>query len=154
MKRSTLRGNDPDYILKLAEYVDSKMRVVAEETHTVDNFRLTVLGALNIADEYHLLKTKLESEERETSGEEVRLTQADGVRWRGRKPSRKRFIQEDRQRVREKRQQHHTRRGYEKKLLAIANGELVMTNKQYKAFIAFGRVRGWHRRPPGQRRKN
>jgi len=28
-----LRGTDPDYILKLAEYVDSKMRAVAEQTH-------------------------------------------------------------------------------------------------------------------------
>jgi cell division protein ZapA len=51
-----LRGTDPDYILKLAEYVDSKMRAVAEQTHTVDSARLAVLAALNIADEYHLLK--------------------------------------------------------------------------------------------------
>ena len=29
-----LRGSDPEYILKLAEYVDSKMRAVAEQTHT------------------------------------------------------------------------------------------------------------------------
>ena len=51
-----LRGSDPEYILKLAEYVDSKMRAVAEQTHTVDTVRLAVLAALNIADEYHLLK--------------------------------------------------------------------------------------------------
>jgi len=51
-----LRGSDPDYILRLAEYVDSKMRAVAEQTHTVDTVRLAVLAALNIADEYHLLK--------------------------------------------------------------------------------------------------
>jgi len=51
-----LRGTDPEYILKLAEYVDSKMRAVAEQTHTVDSSRLAVLAALNIADEYHLLK--------------------------------------------------------------------------------------------------
>jgi cell division protein ZapA len=53
-----LRGTDPEYILKLAEYVDSKMRAVAEQTHTVDSARLAVLAALNIADEYHLLKRK------------------------------------------------------------------------------------------------
>src|ERR1019366_7026954 len=41
-----LRGSDPEYILKLAEYVDAKMRAVA---------------ALNIADEYRLLKRKQES---------------------------------------------------------------------------------------------
>jgi cell division protein ZapA len=55
-----LRGTDPDYILKLAEYVDGKMRAVAEQTHTVDSSRLAVLAALNIADEYHLQKSKLE----------------------------------------------------------------------------------------------
>jgi cell division protein ZapA len=55
-----LRGTDPEYILKLAEYVDSKMRAVAEQTHTVDSARLAVLAALNIADEYHLLKRKAE----------------------------------------------------------------------------------------------
>ena len=53
-----LRGSDPDYILKLAEYVDSKMRAVAEATNTIDTVRLAVLAALNIADEYHLLEEK------------------------------------------------------------------------------------------------
>jgi cell division protein ZapA len=53
-----LRGSDPEYIIKLAEYVDGKMRAVAEQTHTVDTVRLAVLAALNIADEYHLLQRK------------------------------------------------------------------------------------------------
>ncbi|HTZ98534.1 MAG TPA: cell division protein ZapA [Terriglobales bacterium] len=56
-----LRGSDPDYILKLAEYVDAKMRAVAEQTHTVDTVRLAVLAALNIADEYHLLRRNHDS---------------------------------------------------------------------------------------------
>lgn len=56
-----LRGSDPDYILKLAEYVDGKMRAVSEQTHTVDTARLAVLAALNIADEYHLLKRNQDS---------------------------------------------------------------------------------------------
>ncbi len=55
-----LRGTDPDYILKLAEYVDTKMRAVSQATHTVDTVRLAVLAAINIADEYHLLRRKLE----------------------------------------------------------------------------------------------
>jgi cell division protein ZapA len=55
-----LRGSDPEYILKLAEYVDGKMRAVSEQTSTVDSVRLAVLAALNIADEYHLLKRRLE----------------------------------------------------------------------------------------------
>ena len=53
-----LRGSDPEYILKLADYVDSKMRAVAEATNTIDTVRLAVLAALNIADEYHVLKKK------------------------------------------------------------------------------------------------
>ena len=34
------------------------MRAVAEATNTIDTVRLAVLAALNIADEYHLLKKK------------------------------------------------------------------------------------------------
>lgn len=56
-----LRGMDADYILKLAEYVDLKMRNVAEQTSTIDSLRLAVLAALNIADEYHMLKKKYEA---------------------------------------------------------------------------------------------
>lgn len=67
-----LRGSDAEYILKLAEYVDSKMRAVAEQTHTVDTSRLAVLAALNIADEYHLLRKKydlLAGEYRQRAGQ-------------------------------------------------------------------------------------
>jgi cell division protein ZapA len=53
-----LRGTDPEYIVKLAEYVDLKMRAVSEKTATADSLRVAVLAALNIADEYHLLKKK------------------------------------------------------------------------------------------------
>ena len=66
-----LRGMDAEYILKLAEFVDGKMRSVAEQTSTVDSLRLAVLAALNIADEYHLLKKKYDavaSEYRQRAG--------------------------------------------------------------------------------------
>ena len=56
-----LRGTDSDYINKLAELVDSKMRAVASQTATVDSLRLAVLAALNIADEYQVLKRKYEA---------------------------------------------------------------------------------------------
>jgi cell division protein ZapA len=56
-----LRGSDADYIIQLAEYVDGKMRAVSEQTATVDSVRLAVLAALNIADEYHLLKRRLDA---------------------------------------------------------------------------------------------
>ena len=53
-----LRGVDAEYIARLAEFVDAKMRTVAEQTSTVDSLRLAVLAAINIADEYHILKRK------------------------------------------------------------------------------------------------
>lgn len=53
-----LRGVDAEYVTKLAQFVDSKMRTVAEQTSTVDSLRLAVLAALNIADEFHILKKK------------------------------------------------------------------------------------------------
>jgi len=56
-----LRGTDADYIVKLGEYVDLKMRAVSEKTSTVDSLRVAVLAALNIADEYHLLKKKYDA---------------------------------------------------------------------------------------------
>jgi len=56
-----LRGTDPEYINKLAELVDTKMRAVASQTATVDSLRLAVLAALNIADEYQVLKRKYEA---------------------------------------------------------------------------------------------
>jgi cell division protein ZapA len=56
-----LRGSDPDYIHRLAGYVDAKMRAVAEQTSTIDSLRLAVLAALNIADEYQVLKRKYDA---------------------------------------------------------------------------------------------
>ena len=46
--RSTL---DPEYVARLATYVDEKMRAAADSTPTGDSLRLAVLAALNIADE-------------------------------------------------------------------------------------------------------
>jgi cell division protein ZapA len=42
---------DQDYVLRLAAYVDQKIAAAAESTPTGDSLRLTVLAALNIADE-------------------------------------------------------------------------------------------------------
>ena len=44
-------GLDPDYVTRLAVYVDDKMRAAADSTPTGDTLRLAVLAALNIADE-------------------------------------------------------------------------------------------------------
>ena len=57
-----MRGDlDPEYIQKLAKFLDARMRSVAERTRTVDSLRVAVLAALNIADEYHQLKSKYET---------------------------------------------------------------------------------------------
>src|SRR5262245_25161882 len=46
--RSTL---DQEYVARLALYVDEKIRAASESAPTGDTLRLTVLAALNIADE-------------------------------------------------------------------------------------------------------
>src|SRR6201997_4073202 len=81
-----LRGSDPEYILKLADYVDSKMRAVSEQTHTVDSSRLAVLAALNIADEFHLLKRKADGGSSDSSKRTKQLLNAlDEVLVEGRR---------------------------------------------------------------------
>ncbi len=44
---------DNQYILNLAEYVDSKMRDISSGTLTVDSLKVAILAALHIADELH-----------------------------------------------------------------------------------------------------
>jgi cell division protein ZapA len=56
-----LRGSDPEYIAELAEYVDTKMRLISQQAATVDSLRVAVLAALNIADEFLMLKRKYDS---------------------------------------------------------------------------------------------
>jgi cell division protein ZapA len=42
---------DPEYVSRLALYVDQKMRAASEATRAGDSLRLAILAALNIADE-------------------------------------------------------------------------------------------------------
>lgn len=53
-----LRGTDPKYLQQLAMLVDAKMRAVAQQGTTVDSLRVSVLAALNIADELVTLQQK------------------------------------------------------------------------------------------------
>lgn len=57
-----LRGHDPEYIHRLAEIVDTKMRAVASHGKTVDSLRVAVLAALNIADELVTLEQASKSQ--------------------------------------------------------------------------------------------
>jgi cell division protein ZapA len=56
-----LRGSDAAYIQQLAEYVDTKMRLISKQAATVDSLRLAVLAALNIADELQVLRRKYDN---------------------------------------------------------------------------------------------
>jgi cell division protein ZapA len=47
-----------EHLKELAEYVDTKMREVADATRTVDSLRVAVLAALNIADEMFTLRER------------------------------------------------------------------------------------------------
>ena len=47
---------DNEYILRLAEYVDGKMREISSGTLTVDSLKVAILAALHIADEFYQLK--------------------------------------------------------------------------------------------------
>lgn len=58
---------DPEYIHKLAQYLDTKMRSIAGRTRTVDSLRVAVLAGLNIADEFHQLKSKSEAAAQEVN---------------------------------------------------------------------------------------
>lgn len=52
-----VQGDAPvDYIEKLAEYVDNKMRAVAKAMPSKNETQVAILTALNIADEYFQLK--------------------------------------------------------------------------------------------------
>ena len=63
-----LRGSDPEYISELAEYVDTKMRLIAQQASTVDSLRVAVLAALNIADD--MFKSR-DGREPQLTGEEI-----------------------------------------------------------------------------------
>ena len=42
---------DPEYVLRLAAYVDDRIRAATDSTPGGDSLRIAVLAALNIADE-------------------------------------------------------------------------------------------------------
>ena len=42
---------DPEYVARLATYVDEKMRAAADTSPSGDSMRLAIITALNVADE-------------------------------------------------------------------------------------------------------
>lgn len=56
-----IRGDgNGEYIRELADYVDKRMKEVAQGTLTADSLRVAILTALNIADELHKVRKRLE----------------------------------------------------------------------------------------------
>jgi len=44
---------DSEYLMQLADFVDSRMREISSGTLTVDSLKVAILAALHIADELH-----------------------------------------------------------------------------------------------------
>ncbi|MEE8277835.1 MAG: cell division protein ZapA [Thermoanaerobaculia bacterium] len=53
---------DPEYLRKLAELVDQKMREIAQQVSTVDTAKIAILAALNCADELFQCRKQQEGE--------------------------------------------------------------------------------------------
>src|SRR5215203_3141875 len=66
---------DNDYILRLAEYVDGKMREISSGTLTVDSLKVAILAALHIADEYHQLKSQQEQTDAQLASRSAEMTE-------------------------------------------------------------------------------
>lgn len=49
---------DPDYVARLAAFVDERMRAAGQETASADTAKIAVLAALNIADEHFRLRDR------------------------------------------------------------------------------------------------
>src|SRR6267378_442172 len=56
---------DTEYIVQLAEFVDSRMREISSGTLTVDSLKVAILAALHIADELHRLKQTHEAADKQ-----------------------------------------------------------------------------------------
>ncbi len=54
-------GEDPEHSRQVAQLVDERMNVISDQIKTSDSFRVAVLAALHIADEYLRLKKEHES---------------------------------------------------------------------------------------------
>ena len=54
-------GSDPTQTREAAEVVDQKMGMIASQLRVPDGYRIAVLAALHLADEYTSLRRKLET---------------------------------------------------------------------------------------------
>ena len=66
---------DNEYIMRLAEYVDSKMREISSGTLTVDSLKVAILAALHIADEFHQLKSQQQQTDAQLASRSAEMTE-------------------------------------------------------------------------------
>lgn len=64
---------DPQYIHRIAGYVDKKMREIAHSSGIMSQSRIAILAALNIADELHQEKENRKSIQKEFGQKAARL---------------------------------------------------------------------------------
>lgn len=75
-QRYTIKGDaDEDYIKRLAEYVDGKMKEVLETAPNTSPLKASILAALTIADELH----KRDQVEADLSGLEEKANVLSGL---------------------------------------------------------------------------
>jgi cell division protein ZapA len=61
----TMRGPaSPDYMKRIAHYVDEKMRVIGQSNHRLGINKIAVLTAINLADELFRVRQELQELER------------------------------------------------------------------------------------------
>lgn len=65
--------SDPDYITRIADYVDKRMTEVAKQTSLHARDRVAILAALSIASELHEHRRKLDES---SSDVDVRVSEA------------------------------------------------------------------------------
>ena len=61
----TIKGDgNPEYIQELAQFVDKKMQEIVQFTSTISSYKVAILAALNIADEFYRVKIESEATQR------------------------------------------------------------------------------------------
>ena len=68
-------GADAAYVEQLGRFVNEKMQDIAKASGAVDSVRIAVLAALNIADEYHRLKSGGDTGETDLKQRAARLVE-------------------------------------------------------------------------------
>jgi len=66
-------GNDADETRQLAALVDQKMNFIASQVRVPDNYRIAVLTALHLADEYASLKREHDRLKAEVSAKAAKI---------------------------------------------------------------------------------